>query len=107
MSNTHISLSDFFAQSQKLGPKDIILDVRNPDEFTDGHIMGALNIPLPQLGERGQELMEYSTIYIHCKRGGRANTAFEVLKAQGFKNLVCLSEAGMDQWKESGYPVKK
>jgi phage shock protein E len=106
MSNTHISLEDFYSHSKNLGPKDVILDVRNPGEFADGHIEGALNIPVTELEQRGQELKDYYKIYIHCKAGGRANMAYEALRAQGYQNLVCLSKGGMDSWAEKGYPVK-
>lgn len=101
-----MSLVDFFHQHQKIASKDVILDVRRPDEYSEAHIKHALNIPVDQLGERSQELKSFDTIYIHCKRGGRAKTAMETLSAQGFNNLVCINDAGMDLWIENGYPVE-
>ena len=106
MSGTQITLQDLYKKSQQLGPKDVILDVRNPDEFQSGHIEGALNIPAPQLAARAGELKGYEKVYIHCKRGGRAKMAFETLQASGLDNVVCVHDAGMDAWIESGYPVK-
>ena len=107
MSDTHLGLIDFYHLHQKLGPNDLILDVRRPDEFSEGHIEGAVNIPLDQLPTRHSELSKYSKIYIHCKRGGRAKTAYEALTQLGLSNLVCIYDAGMDLWIEKGYPVKK
>ena len=107
MSNTLITLKDFYEHSQILGKNELILDVRNPDEFAAGHIKGAKNIPVTVVAQSAQELKGFEKVYIHCKRGGRANTAFEALKAQGLTNLVCLKEAGMDLWIENGYPVEK
>ena len=107
MSNTHLTLTDFFALHDKLASNELILDVRRPEEFAEGHVPQALNIPLDVLGQRSEELKKFSTIYIHCKRGGRAKSAFETLNQLGFKNLVCVHDAGMDQWIENGYPIAK
>lgn len=105
MSNSTMKLQDLFHAHSNLKPGEIILDVRNPDEFAQGHISGALNIPLPELPQRQAELKTYGRIYIHCKRGGRAKTALGVLAGAGFTNLVCIDDAGMDHWIESGFPV--
>jgi rhodanese-related sulfurtransferase len=105
MSNTLMTLTDFADRHLNLGENDVILDVRNPDEFQAGHIKGALNIPLPEVGTRADELKKYHQVYIHCKRGGRAKTAFELLKSAGLENLVCIHDAGMDLWMENGHPV--
>lgn len=107
MSNTHLTLKEFADSHLKLGKDDVILDVRNPDEFAFGHIEGALNFPLPEVAQHAEELKKYERVFIHCKRGGRAKTAFEVLTNAGLNNLVCIHDAGMDLWIESGYPVVK
>lgn len=107
MSNTQITLKEFHDRHLKLGQNDVILDVRNPDEFQEAHIKGALNIPLPELGKRASELAKYSSVYIHCKRGGRAQTAFQVLAGSGLNNLVCIGDAGMDMWVAEGFPFER
>jgi rhodanese-related sulfurtransferase len=91
----------------KLKPNEIILDVRGPDEYAEGHIPGALNIPVDQVAARADEIKHYDQVFIHCKRGGRAQTAFNALKAVGLKNVVCVADAGMDAWIERGYPVAR
>lgn len=105
MSGLHMSLDDLYAKHGKLEKNEVVLDVRNPDEFAEAHISGALNIPLPELEARAQELKNYGMVYIHCKRGGRAKSALEVLQRAGLQNLTCISDAGMDAWIERGYPV--
>ena len=67
----------------------------------------ALNIPLDQLATRTEELKNFTKIFIHCKRGGRAKTAYETLGKLGLNNLVCIHDGGMDMWIENGYPVEK
>lgn len=105
MSNTVMGLVDFYNLHQKLGPNEVILDVRREDEYAAGHIQRALNIPLDQVATKAEELKKYSAVYIHCKRGGRAKTAYDLLAAQGLTNLVCIHDAGMDLWIENGYPT--
>ena len=107
MSGTQITLQDLYKKSSTMGPKDLILDVRNPDEFQAGHIENARNIPVSEILAHANELKAFENVYIHCKRGGRAKTAFEALKNAGLTNLVCIFDAGMDAWIENGYPVKK
>jgi len=101
-----MKLHDFFKTHSSLKSDEVILDVRNPDEYAQAHIASALNIPLPQLGDRQGELKGFKRIYIHCKRGGRAKTALGLLETAGFTNIVCVDDAGMDLWIESGYPVE-
>lgn len=107
MSNARITLNEFFQLHQDLPANELILDVRGADEFAAGHIPKAVNIPVDQIEKHISELKDYSKIYIHCKRGGRAQTAFNCLEKSGLNNLVCIGDAGMDAWIESGYPVKK
>lgn len=107
MSNTLLTLADFYHQHQKMGPNEVILDVRQPEEYSAGHIPEALNIPVDQLATRTEELKNFSKIFIHCKRGGRAKTAYETLSKLGLNNLVCIHDAGMDMWIENGYPIEK
>lgn len=102
-----MSLDDLYKTTQKLEAGEVVLDVRNPDEFKEAHIKNAINIPVTELPARAQELKNYKKLYIHCKRGGRAKTAYETLKSMGFQNLICVGDAGMDMWLEKGYPVEK
>lgn len=107
MSNTLMGLREFHDLHLKLGKNDVILDVRNPDEYKEAHIKGALNYPVTEVAQHASELKKYDHVYIHCKRGGRAKTAFEALKNAGLENLVCVHDAGMDAWVESGFPVER
>jgi rhodanese-related sulfurtransferase len=106
MSNIHLTLKEFHEKHLKIGKNDVILDVRNPDEFKQAHIKGALNIPLGELSNNVDALKMYDYIYIHCKRGGRAQNAFQVLGDAGLNNLICISDAGMDMWVSEGYPFE-
>lgn len=101
-----MALDDFHKIHDKLETGEIILDVRRPDEFASGHIPQAKNVPLDTLVQAADDLKKFKKIYIHCKRGGRAKTAFDLLSSLGLQNIVCIHDAGMDAWIEKGYPVK-
>lgn len=107
MSDTHITLMEFFEKHKAIGKDEIVLDVRRPEEYHEAHIAGALNIPVDQVAGRVQDLKKFNKVYIHCKRGGRAKTAFDSLSSLGLKNLICVHDAGMDLWIEKGFPVVK
>ncbi len=65
----------------------ILLDVRTPGEFAEGHVEGALNIPVQELGARIRELPESSAVVVYCRSGGRSASAAVILKARGHEVL--------------------
>lgn len=107
MSNTQIGLNDLYQLHANLKEGEVILDVRRPEEYKEAHIPNSLNVPVDELSGRTQDLKSYKKIFIHCKRGGRAKTAFELLQNAGLDNLVCVHDAGMDLWLEKNYPSVK
>ena len=62
---------------------DVLLDVRDPDEFEAGHVPGAINIPLHQLRERLQELPQTQSVSVYCLVGQRAYYATRLLRLNG------------------------
>ena len=93
--STSISMHDLHNLLDKLGRNELILDVREPDEYKEGHIPGSKNIPHEEVGKHAEELKKYERIYIHCLAGKRSQIAFESLKKHGLNNLVCISNSGM------------
>ncbi|HXD76842.1 MAG TPA: rhodanese-like domain-containing protein [Puia sp.] len=67
----------------------LVLDVRRETEFADGHVKGAVNIPLHELTDPGSmsSLEERFNIYLHCGGGYRSVIAASLLKRQGIHNL--------------------
>jgi len=63
----------------------LLLDVRNVNEFDAGHVHGAINIPLPHLRDRIQELNLDREVWVYCQVGQRAYYATRVLRLNGFK----------------------
>jgi len=90
------------------GDAPLILDVRTPKEFSAGHIPGAVNIPHTELEDRIAELSgsKNNTIVVHCRSGGRATTADEILQRLGFSHVIEL-EGHMLGWEKGDYPVER
>jgi rhodanese-related sulfurtransferase len=83
-----------------------ILDVRTTAEVEEnGHIEGAVNIPLDQLAQNLSSLPDYSTpIATYCGSGWRATIAMTTLSAMGWENVRALKATFAD-WVAEGYPV--
>lgn len=77
----------------------LILDVRTPEEFRNGHIPKAINIPLAVLPVRIQELANFlnKPVLVHCQSGGRSISAVQVLERYGFKQLYHMNR-GFGAW---------
>ena len=67
----------------------LLIDVRTPEEFAGGHVDGAVNIPVGDLGERLGELKgkEDTDIVVYCRSGARSATAKSLLESKGFKKV--------------------
>ena len=81
--------ADELAMDLPFDPNILVLDVRKPAEFGDGHVKDALNIPLGEMNDPGSmaTLEELQNIYVHCAGGYRSTIAASLLKRQGFHNL--------------------
>jgi len=88
-------------QNQK--SDEIILDVRTPGEFAEGHVPGSKNIPFDQVMNHSEALKKFKTVYIYCRAGGRAITACQILETLGARNLMCVDEGGFPDWLELGF----
>ena len=77
----------------------IILDVRRPDEYADGHIPGAINVPNEEIGTTEiAELPDKSQlILVYCRSGRRSKEAAEKLVKLGYTNIVEFG--GILDWK--------
>ncbi|OMF36712.1 sulfurtransferase [Paenibacillus sp. FSL H8-0548] len=74
-----------------------LIDVREADEWQEGHIKEARSIPLSELQERINEFKQgEQDIVLICRSGGRSGKACDFLHAQGFK--VVNVSGGMLQW---------
>ncbi|HET7705637.1 MAG TPA: rhodanese-like domain-containing protein [Thermoanaerobaculia bacterium] len=86
--------------------KPIIVDVREPSEFQEGHIQGAKLAPLGSVEQGVEGIAKDREIVLVCRSGRRSGKAQELLTARGYTKLQNM-EGGMLAWEKNGYPVVK
>lgn len=97
-----------FIERVKADTSAIILDVRQPEEFAEGHLAQAIN--LDWLNQTVfinglAKLNKQKTYYVYCRSGRRSQAAADKLKAEGFQ--VVDLKGGYLHWVELGLPIVK
>ncbi len=85
-------------------PGVVVVDVRTPAEYVEGHVPRAINLPLQEIESWYQDLPKKKTLYLICNSGNRSTQAAEFLKEKGFKNLKNV-KGGTKAWVAKGYPL--
>jgi len=90
------------------GEDVIVLDVRKPDEYAQGHIANArlMNIYDGDFNEQLKTLDAKKPVYVYCRSGGRSGNAKNIMKQMGFAEVYNL-RGGMMAWSGSGKAVSK
>ena len=88
--------------------KVLVLDVRTPEEFKEGHIEGAVNIDFngKDFATQIQKLDPSKPVLVHCQGGGRSGRSLPLLEQLSFPQIYHLHE-GFGEWDAAGKPVKK
>ena len=102
-------------ESKKLindGEVTLILDVRNEDEFAEGHLKNAIQIPVKELKENLSDIEKFKDelVLVYCRSGKRSAEAVDILKENGFKNLVHMKDGylnGMEKLKNNLLMIKR
>ncbi len=70
-------------------PNLVVVDVRKPAEYADGHIKNAINITLGEMTDPGTlaDLDDHMNLYVHCRGGYRSVIACSIMKREGIHNL--------------------
>ncbi len=84
-----------------------LFDVRTPGEYAEGHVPGAINIPLDQLSVRMSELEPHkdAPVYLICASGGRSGRAQTQLASAGFAQPINVT-GGTREWQALGKPLE-
>lgn len=101
-----INVDKYWAKLQSPVPEQDYIDVRETDEFADGHPPGARNIPLAELGFHLREVMQARRVYFSCLSGRRSSFAAKTLAYIGHTDAVNVT-GGFKAWLQAGLPVKK
>ncbi len=100
---TTISASDARAMIQS-SSNLLVVDVRTPEEYAQGHLKGAVNITLSDLPLRIGGLQQNRPILVYCRTGSRSAQANSILVKAGFTQVYNL-EGGITAWINAGYPT--
>ena len=100
MTTTPEILLETYAAEREVGTT---IDVRERAEYVQGHVPGAVLVPMGQLASRLDELDRSARIHVICASGNRSKAMADLLIAQGF-DAVSVS-GGTSAWIRSGRPV--
>jgi rhodanese-related sulfurtransferase len=81
-----------------------LIDVREPDEYAQVHVPGAVLIPLADVPERIDDIPDDQTVYVICAVGNRSARAVEYYLRQGIDAVNVAG--GTKAWVEAGHPVE-
>ncbi|MDD5190604.1 MAG: rhodanese-like domain-containing protein [Dehalococcoidales bacterium] len=86
----------------------VILDVRTPTEFAEGHMANAINVDqeAADFTDKIQALDKTRTYLVYCRSGRRSQLATEAMIGKGFTRVYNMLN-GMNDWQAAGYPVVK
>lgn len=74
----------------------VLLDVRTTGEFSQGHLPGAINVPVQDLDQRLDELDPKKSYVVYCRSGARSARAKRLLESKGFSGVSDLG--AMSRW---------
>ncbi len=100
--------TDAVNNSLQSGEDVTVVDVREQDEWDEGHIPGAKLIPRGLLEYQASEQLpdKEANIVVHCAFGGRGALAAKALKDMGYTNVSNM-DGGMNDWIEKGYEIEE
>lgn len=90
----------------KNGECPVVVDVREPWEFANGHVPGAVLMPLGQLGARLSELDPNQPVATICASGSRSQSAAALLGQRGFKKIYNVL-GGTEAWQMQGFELSR
>ena len=88
--------------------KAVVIDVCEPEEFAQGHVAGAKNVPLAQLADQLPKLVKNKTtpVVLLCQAGSRAARAASQAQKLGYTQAQPLA-GGLKAWREASLPIDK
>jgi adenylyltransferase/sulfurtransferase len=100
------SVDEVKAELDRDGQRPLLVDVREREEFREGHLPGALSLPRGFLEMRAEELLPDRTapIVAYCAAGTRSLLAGKILHDLGYERVVSMA-GGYAAWKGSGHPI--
>ena len=91
--------------SEALDTGAVVVDVREPDEYAEGHVPTAVHIPMGHLPARVGELDRSQPVYVICASGNRSAEVTNYLTSAGFD--AASVAGGTTAWAKAGRPIQK
>lgn len=104
-----VQVLDVAKYEKNMAQPDVqLVDVRTPEEYSEGHLENAINIDVTadDFDAKVASLDMEKPVMVYCKSGGRSAKASARLKELGFKNITDL-EGGITNWKSENKPTVK
>jgi len=86
----------------------VMFDLRSENNFKEGHILNAINIPADKLSERQNQLQKFKErhVILYCNNGAESTRASRVLRHNGFDKIHCL-KGGLQAWRNASLPLAR
>ena len=86
--------------------KAVVLDVREEEDFEQGHVLNAVNIPAGKLVEQSESLSRYKErpLILTCRQGMDSIRAARIIRQKGFEKIYCL-KGGLQAWRNANLPL--
>lgn len=97
-----------FAEKIKSSAGATVIDVRTAEEFSEGHLAGAMNFDWNggHFEHLVMNLDKSKAVLVYCTKGGRSASAAQKMRSMGFKEVIEL-DGGLDEWQAAKLPVIK
>lgn len=106
-SKTDLSPEEFAAKIKEL-PEAPLLDVRTPEEFSDGHLQNALNFNWNgnEFENQIETLDKTKPVLVYCRSGSRSAAAARSMRSKGFEEVIEM-KGGIIGWSAANLPITK
>ncbi|MDZ7706177.1 MAG: rhodanese-like domain-containing protein [Trueperaceae bacterium] len=95
---------DIHEAKKRIDAGDLLLDVREQDEYDEAHIPGSTLIPLSEFANRYDEVPQDREVVVYCRSGKRSAQAVNFLNDKGYDAINV--EGGILAWQEADYPTE-
>jgi rhodanese-related sulfurtransferase len=99
----NVSVNDLHQAAQQGA---LVLDVREPYEFAEGHVEGSLLVPLGTISARVGDFPKDEPVYVFCRSGNRSLQAAQMLVDAGYTDVRNV-EGGIIAWNNARLPVAR
>ncbi len=101
-----LNAQEYHDQFYETKADHVLVDVRSKSEYKDGHLPGAINIPLDQLTDKLNKIPKGKTVIVVCASGNRSASGSKLLAQAGYEDVYNL-QGGTMRWKMNGFPLER